>query len=90
MVGLNQVLSQISNLTNLIVGITKQFVQSNSLMGYQNKLDLKAFIPLNQIDIMLISESHFYTNKHFFMHNYHFYHTMHPDGTAYGGNAITK
>lgn len=50
--------------------------------------ELKVFIPTNDIDIMLVSETHF-TNKSFInIPNYSTYHTMHPDGKAHGGTAV--
>jgi len=49
---------------------------------------VKMFILNNQIDIILISESHF-TNKHYFkIPSYLIYHTTHPNGTAHDGIAI--
>lgn len=54
----------------------------------QHSLDLKAFIHINDIDVMLISETHFTNNNIFTMHKYKFYHTMHPDGSTHGGTAI--
>jgi hypothetical protein len=43
---------------------------------------------MKQIDIMLISETHFTSKSHFVMPGYTLYHTMHPDGKAHGGSAI--
>lgn len=51
-------------------------------------LELKTFIGINNIDIMLITKTHFTNKNFFFMSNYKFYHTMHPDSTAHGGTAI--
>ena len=40
------------------------------------------------IDIMLISETHFTIKSHFHVPKYNLYHTNHPDGTAHAGSAI--
>lgn len=51
-------------------------------------LELRAFISENNIDIMLISETHF-TNKSFVkIQGYTIYTTNHPAGTARGGTAV--
>lgn len=51
-------------------------------------LEVQKYIQLNNIDMMLISETHF-TSKHYFnINGYKFYHTMHPDRKAHGGSAI--
>ena len=54
----------------------------------QHILEVKYFIKANQIDILLISETHFTTKNYFNIPGYKFYHVMHPDGTAHGGSAI--
>jgi hypothetical protein len=41
-----------------------------------------------QVDIMLISETHFTIKSYFKIPNYAIYDTQHPDGTAHGGIAI--
>lgn len=51
-------------------------------------LELKAFIINNDIDIMLISETHFTKRSYIKIPNYMIYSTNHPDGTAHGGTAI--
>lgn len=54
----------------------------------QHRQEVYTFIVNLNIDIMMISETHF-TKKNFLkIHNYSIYHTMHPDGTAHGGTAI--
>lgn len=51
-------------------------------------LELKTFILNNNIDIILISETH-YTQKNFLkIPQYSIYNTNHPDGKAHGGTAI--
>jgi hypothetical protein len=42
----------------------------------------------NQIDILLISVTHFTSKNHFSIPGYDLYYTNHQDGTAHGGTAI--
>lgn len=50
--------------------------------------ELISFLTNHNIDIMLISESHF-TNRHYFrIPKYKIYDTKHPDGKAHGGTAV--
>ena len=54
----------------------------------QRSLELKTFIKNQDIDIMLISETHF-THKNFLrIPQYSIYTTNHPDGKAHGGTAV--
>ena len=54
----------------------------------QHKFELEIFLKQQQIDLMLISETHF-TNKNYLKINgYNFYHTQHPSGKAHGGHGI--
>jgi len=54
----------------------------------QHKLEVINFLKQNNVDVMLLSETHL-TNKHFFMiPDYTFYKTNHPDGKAHGGTGI--
>ena len=50
--------------------------------------EFKQYIQIQQIDIMLISETHFTSRNYFKLPNYTTYDTQHPDGTAHGGTAI--
>ena len=51
-------------------------------------LEIKNFLQIHNIDVMLISETHF-TIKNYFKLPYHeVYDTKHPDGKAHGGTAI--
>jgi exonuclease III len=50
--------------------------------------EVKTFLYSNDIDIMLISETHFTHKSYLKISKYNVYHTMHPDGTAHGGTAI--
>lgn len=54
----------------------------------QHKLEVQAFLRDQQIDIMLISETHFTTRNKFNISNYTVYDTKHPDGKPHGGTAI--
>lgn len=54
----------------------------------QHQQEIQYFLENNNIDIMLVSETHF-TNKSFIkIPNYSIYHTQHPGGTARGGTAV--
>lgn len=54
----------------------------------QHKLEVQAFLKEQNIDIMLVSETHF-TNKSFFnIKNYTIYDTKQPNGKACGGTAV--
>jgi hypothetical protein len=53
-----------------------------------HKEEVKLFLNENQIDILLISETHFTSKNHFTLPGYDVYYTNHPDGTAHGGTAI--
>jgi hypothetical protein len=54
----------------------------------QHTEEVKNYIQTHQIDILLISESHFTTKNYFKIPNYKIYDTQHPDGTACGGTAV--
>jgi exonuclease III len=54
----------------------------------QHKEEVKLFLNQNQIDILLISETHNTTKNHFTISGYDLCYTNHPDGTAHGGTAI--
>ena len=54
----------------------------------QHSQEVKSFIISHNIDIMLITETHFTNKSYFKMPNYFIYTTTHPDGTAHGGTAI--
>lgn len=54
----------------------------------QHKLELKTFLINQNIDIMLISETHFTNKNNFKVAGYTIYDTKHPDGKAHGGTAI--
>jgi hypothetical protein len=46
--------------------------------------ELKTFIFIHNIDVMLISETHFTEKSYLKLPNYAVYHTNHPTGTARG------
>ena len=54
----------------------------------QHTEEVKNYIQNQQVDIMLISETHFTTRSYFKIPNYTIYDTQPPDGTAHGGTAI--
>jgi exonuclease III len=56
----------------------------------QHTEELKTFISVHNIDVMLISETHFTEKKLSKLPNYAVYHTNHPVGTARGGIIIIK
>lgn len=54
----------------------------------QRSLELKTFLIEHDIDIILISETHFTKKSYLKIPRYNIYDTQHPDGTAHGGTAI--
>lgn len=54
----------------------------------QHSHELKSFINHNEIDVMLVTETHFTNKSYLTLFNYKIYFTNHPDGTAHGGTAI--
>lgn len=54
----------------------------------QHTEEVKTFLKNQEIDIMLISETHFTKKSYVKIHNYSIYDTQHPDGNAHGGTAI--
>ena len=54
----------------------------------QQKFELELFLKQQQIDVMLISETHFTDKNYLKIHGYNFYHTSHPNGKAHGGTGI--
>jgi len=50
--------------------------------------ELPHFLQLFDIDILLISETHFTDRSYIKVPNYIIYNTLHPDETAHGGTAI--
>jgi hypothetical protein len=54
----------------------------------QHQGEIKIFLTHNQIDVLLISETHFMERTYFSIPYYKIYTTNHPDGTAHGGTAI--
>lgn len=59
---------------------------ANGLAQHTNHI--KMFLLKQNIDIMLISETHFTKNSYMKIPNYNIYDTQHPDGKAHGGTAI--
>lgn len=54
----------------------------------QHTLEVQTFLLSKEIDILLVSETHFTKKSHFSIPQYNFYHVMHPDGKAHGGSGI--
>jgi exonuclease III len=54
----------------------------------QHAEERRTFISLHNLDVMLISETHFTERRYLKLLNYTVYHTNHPAGTAGGGSAI--
>lgn len=56
-------------------------------LQYKN-LEIENFLNVNNVDILLVSETHFTDRTYIKIPHYTAYHTEHPDGTAHGGSAI--
>ena len=54
----------------------------------QHIQEIKAFVSNQNIDIMLISETHLTDKSHVIIPNYSIYNTNHPANTAQGASAI--
>lgn len=54
----------------------------------QHKSEVEYFLHAKQVDIMLVSETHFTTKNCFRVRGYTVYDTKHPSGRSYGGTAI--
>ena len=54
----------------------------------QHTPEILPFLRLQNVDILLISETHFTDRSHFRVPGYDVYSTQHPDNTAHGGTAI--
>jgi hypothetical protein len=54
----------------------------------QHAEEVKTYIQNQEVDVMLISETHFTTKSYIKIPNYSGYDTQHPNGTAHGGTAI--
>lgn len=59
---------------------------ANGLTGH--KEELQVVLDLNEIDICLISETHFTNQSNIKFKGYSVYHTPHPDNSARGGSAV--
>jgi exonuclease III len=55
----------------------------------QHRDELKMFLYTNDIDVMLISETHFTEKSYIRIPQYTLYHTNHPAGTAWAGTATS-
>lgn len=59
---------------------------ANGILAKQSEVQL--FLKINNIDILLVAETHFTNRSYMKIPYYDIYHTEHPDGTAHGGTAI--
>ncbi|CAG9583365.1 unnamed protein product [Danaus chrysippus] len=50
--------------------------------------ELKIFIKIHHMDVLLISETHFTSKSYFRIPGYNMHHTNHPDNKARGGSAM--
>ncbi|KAL7289173.1 hypothetical protein TKK_0017116 [Trichogramma kaykai] len=60
----------------------------NGLTQKQRVSELQSFLIINDIDIILLSETHFASKNFLSLPNYSFYCCNHPDNKAHGGSAI--
>ncbi|KAK7871524.1 hypothetical protein R5R35_010330 [Gryllus longicercus] len=54
----------------------------------QHRRELEVFLHQENIDILLVSETHFTERSYLRISDYEVYCTNHPDGTAHGGTAV--
>lgn len=54
----------------------------------QHSEELKIFLRTKNLDVILISETHFNSRSYLSVPNYSLYHTIHPDDKSCGGTAI--
>ena len=54
----------------------------------QRSLELKTFLTQHDIDVILISETHFTSKSYLKIPNYEIYHTNHPENKAHGNSAV--
>lgn len=59
---------------------------ANGLLQHQQ--ELQVILETNNIDICLISETHFTKHTQTKFKNYKIYHTAHPENSAKGGSAV--
>jgi exonuclease III len=53
-----------------------------------HRLEFQTFLDMHQIDIALVSQTHFTSRTGFRLPRYTVYYTIHPDDTAHGGAAV--
>ena len=58
----------------------------NGLLNHNHELEL--MLETKQIDICLISETHFTNQSYFSINNFNTYHTIHQTNSARGGSAV--
>jgi hypothetical protein len=74
--------------SHLLVTPYLQLALCNANALARHALELQLFLSSSNIDMMLLSETHFTQNSYLRIPNYTLYHTTHPEGTASGGTAI--
>jgi hypothetical protein len=74
--------------TNLNIKHSLSILLWDTNVLYQQKNELKAFLQITDIDIILINEAHLTLNSLFKFPGYLIYHCDHPSGTAHAGSAI--
>jgi hypothetical protein len=61
-------------------------LNANGLLWHQNELQI--FLSTENIDMCLVSETHFTKESFIRLKNYITYHTIHPANTGQGGSTI--
>lgn len=59
---------------------------ANGFLKHQN--ELQSVLATEEIDVCLISESHFTRESHIYINGYKIYHALHPLNTARGGSTL--
>lgn len=59
---------------------------ANGLANHRQEVEF--FLNNQNLDVLLISETHFTDKNYFSIPRYNVYDTKHPDGTAHGGTAV--
>ena len=72
--------AQEQNKTNANSSVERQLAQ--------HKFELELFLKQQQIDVLLISETHFTDKNYLKIHGYNIYHIQYPSGKAHGGTGI--
>lgn len=68
------------------IPLTIALWNANGLANHSN--EIKLFLSINKIDVLLVTETHFTDRSYFNVNNYSIYCSNHPDNTAHGGCAV--